>query len=207
MVLRGRDVLEHPREVAAAVEERLDRRGRRRSERHREVVTAESGPTEQLAGDLGSVARGDRIVAGRECDPSLCPTSEHAPGRRGRGSDCPDGQHPPASHGPSTFPDGRSIRERLDGAASPGWGDVRTRAEGVTSAIRDGPCQSGRGSASQWPQICITFSVCWYLVGAGTPTGPTSRDPAPHSHDRRLRPGHSRDRPRPRAELAESRMG
>ena len=59
VVGRGRDVLEHPREVAPAVEERLDRRRDRRREGLGEVGAADARPGDELG-------RADRRVLGAD---------------------------------------------------------------------------------------------------------------------------------------------
>ena len=61
MVLRGRDVLEHAREVARAVEEGLDVRGRRRCERHGQLVTAYERRGDQLGGALKGLVGAESV--------------------------------------------------------------------------------------------------------------------------------------------------
>jgi len=87
VVGRRRDVLEHPREIAPTVEERLDGRADRRRERLGEVGAPDARTGDELRSSDGRVLGADRIRIDRVGrDAHRAPTAERSPGR-GNGRD------------------------------------------------------------------------------------------------------------------------
>ena len=82
MVGRRRDVLEHPREIASTVEERLDGGADGRRKCLGEVGTADTRTGDELGGSDCRVLGTDRIRIERVGrDAHRTPTAERSPGR------------------------------------------------------------------------------------------------------------------------------
>ena len=110
VVLGGGDVLEHPREVPASVEQGIDHRRDRRGERQRQVGRRTRGwatrPAVRAARRLGTDRPGIQRI-GR--DPALPSSEAGADGRRGG----PDREVTPPAHGRAP---GRDVERGMAGS-------------------------------------------------------------------------------------------
>ena len=99
----GRDVLEHPREVAPPVEERLDRRADRRREGLGKVGAADPRAGDELGGPDRGVLGADRVRVERVGRDAACTATPQ--GGTGRGDRGPDRDRPPTAHRRGPLPE------------------------------------------------------------------------------------------------------
>ena len=103
MVGRGRDVLEHPREVAPSVEERLDGRADRRREGLGKVRAPDPLARDELGRADRRVLGADRARVERVGRDAACTATPE--GGTGRGDRCPDHDRSPTAHRSGPLPE------------------------------------------------------------------------------------------------------